>query len=93
MVFFPSKRELGSALMAAANSEAGTTSSPAVIAVRDPSWNCFTPFEKLVGVDVVQASDMRDGHTGLKGLPMAIFLAESGVDGAQPWLRPSSRCD
>ena len=28
----------------------------------------FTPFEKLVGVDVVQASDMRYGHSGLKGL-------------------------
>ena len=28
----------------------------------------LTPFEKLVGVDVVQASYMRDGHSGLKGL-------------------------
>lgn len=54
--------------MAAANSEAGTTSSPAVIAVRDPSWNCLRHLKKLVGVDVVQTSDMRDGHTGLKGL-------------------------
>ncbi len=33
-----------------------------------PFLELLTSFEKLVGVDVVQASDMRDGHPGLKGL-------------------------
>lgn len=33
-----------------------------------PFLELLTSFEKLVGVDVEQASDMRDGHTGLTGL-------------------------
>ena len=78
MVFFPSRRWSSRiCLMAAANSEAGTTSSPAVIAVR-AFLELFAPFEELVGVDVVQASDMRDGHTGSKVCcTMVIFFLRS----------------
>ena len=54
--------------MAAANSEAGTTSLTGGDRRERPFLELLTPFEKLVCVDVVQASNMRDGHPGLKGL-------------------------
>ncbi|KHE12920.1 hypothetical protein OI71_22295 [Aeromonas hydrophila] len=64
MLFFPSRRwSSRSCLMAAANN---------ILTGGDrrerPFLELLTPFEKLVDVDVVQASDMRDDQSGLKGL-------------------------